>query len=99
MSFYDDDMDTFFSDFTVPALIGTAPGQVEIQVIFDESSEKYDSDAGGVISTVPSITCKSSDVLTVKKNDVIVINSKNWKIITPPKPDGTGITLFGLQEA
>jgi hypothetical protein len=98
MSFYDDDLDTFFSDYAVTALFGIAPDQVEIQVIFDESTEKFDSDAGGVISTVPAITCKTSDVLAVKKNDVVIVNSKNWKIITPAKPDGTGITIFGLQE-
>lgn len=99
MAFWEDDLDTFFTDFAVPALIGTISNQTEIQVIFDEPSEKYDSDAGGVISTGPEVKCKTSDVLSVKKNDVIVINSKNWKIVTPPKPDGSGITVFGLQEA
>lgn len=102
MAFYDeDDLDVFFDtdDFGITALIGTAPNQVEIAVIFNEGTEKYNPSAGGVISTAPEIMCKTSDALSMKKNDVITIGSKNWKIVTPPKPDGTGVATFGLQEA
>lgn len=98
MAFYDeDDLDVFFDtdDFAVSATSGT----LTFPVLFDNESEIYDSYTGQVVTTSPVMRCKTSDIATLKKGDTVTIGGVSYKIITPPKPDGTGITLFGLQEA
>ena len=99
MAFFEDDLDVFFDEFSVNASTGSEETLREFPVIFDESSESYDSFSGKVITTGPGIKCKTSDTIGLKKGDVLSINGKSWKIATPLKPDGTGLTQFNLQES
>lgn len=96
MPFYEDDLDVFFDEdeFAVSMTVGTN----KYTVIFDEESEIYSSMAGDVVTAAPVIRMKTSDAAGVKKGDTVTINSVNYKVITPGKPDGTGITIFGLQK-
>lgn len=102
MSFYEDDMDTFFSDFTDDAefTAGANIGKV-IPVIFDEEAKDYSSPAGVVTATGPEIRVKTSDVAlyTIKKGDTLSINGKTWTITSPARIDGPGIKVFKLQGA
>jgi hypothetical protein len=98
--FYDTDIDIFFSDFGVDAILKS---QIEpektIKVIFTakgQALEILDSSIG-VETTKPIALCKSSDVETVAHNDIIEISGKEYYVISI-LPDGTGITTLGLSE-
>lgn len=97
MAFFDgDDLDVFFDtdEFVVSMTHGTAT----YTVIFDNEAELYDSMAGQVVTTTPTIRMKTTDAAAVHKGDTVAISGVNYKVITPAKPDGTGISMFGLQK-
>jgi len=98
--FYDADIDIFFSDFAVDAILKS---QIEpdkpIKVIFTakgQALEIFDNSIG-VETTKPVAICKSSDVEKVAHNNIIEISGKQYYVISI-LPDGTGTTTLGLSE-
>jgi len=100
MSFWEDDLDTFFSDFAVTALVGTV-SETPVQVLFDEDAKDYSSGAGVVTATGPQIKVKASDVeaYSIKKGDAVYVDGRNWTITSPARIHSTGIKIFKLQVA
>lgn len=69
-------------------------------IIYNESviSGIFDQLADGVIEgTIYSITFKTADVQTVKKNDTVIVRGKNYKVLTFDELDG--ITYAMLNKA
>jgi hypothetical protein len=68
-----------------------------INVIFNNEYILVDEGEVGVNSTIPVITCRTSDVSSVAMNDTFVIDSVTYKskII---RPDGTGVTEIQLEK-
>ena len=98
--FYDSDIDIFFSDFAVDAILKP---QIEpertIKVIFvlkEQALEIFDNNIG-IETTNPVALCKSSDVETIAHNDILEINGKEY-YVTSIVSDGTGTTTLGLSE-
>lgn len=81
-------IDSFFTDFAVPA---TIRGR-QVPVIFDE---QY-IDVLGAESGQPAATCESAMVEDVEQDDDMQVNGRTFRIIGV-QPDGTGVTVLRLQ--
>ncbi len=68
-----------------------------INVIFNNEYVLIDEGDVGVNSTLPVITCRTTDVSSVAIDDSFVISAVTYKakII---RPDGTGVTEIQLEE-
>ena len=76
--------------FAVSAVIGAAT----VPVIFDGA---YVS-AGGMESTGPQCTGKTSDLASAVQGTAITVNGQAYTV-TGNQPDGTGMTVLQLREA
>ena len=105
MSFKDQlnqDLDVFFNDseFTDAALLES--GAV-ISVYFDEKDDVvFDTglDTGldsDVSASVPSVTCKAGDVVSMNHSDVVVVNTKTYYVIDMDPPQN-GVRKLYLSE-
>ena len=101
MSFKDQlnqDLDVFFNDaeFTDTALLESGDA---ISVYFDEKDDVVfdtglDSD---VSASVPSVTCKASDVANMSHGDSLVVNSMTYYVIDMDPPQ-SGVRKLYLSE-
>ena len=91
-SFFDTDTHGTVVTYTPSGGSGTS-----INVIFNNEYLMIDEGETGVSSTLPVITCRTSDVSSVAIDDTFLIGSTTYKakII---RPDGTGVTEIQLQE-
>lgn len=86
--------------FATPAIIHFQDGsQRTVQVIYDEpyfnaQLGEYDAD-----SSQPRITGKASDLVKVRRGDVLNIDGKNYEALTSYQPDGTGMAMVSLAVA
>jgi len=99
MSFWDDDIDEFFLDFTVPVTVHSGEtGEYIFNAIFDEAQKIYDVDSGQIVSTNPQLTCKSVDIINkIDRNVTVEINSVTY-YVREIMDDGTGITVLTISE-
>lgn len=95
MSFFDTDIDIFFTDFAVDAKYIPFGGTAStIKVIFDNI---YQVIVDNVEGTHPAAFCKTANVSGIKHDDEMTINSTTYKIINI-QHDGTGMTTLLLAE-
>lgn len=94
-----EDLDLFFDDFAVAAVIHRASGgSVELPVIYDDAYlnaqiGEYEFDTQG-----HRALCRADRVVGVKPRDTIEISGRHFDILTHPQPDGTGLALLKLAE-
>ena len=94
------DLANFFdTDAHGPAVTYTPSGGsgTSINVIFNNEYVLVDDGETGVSSTLPVITCRTSDVPSIQMDDTFLISSVTYKakII---RPDGTGVTEIQLEQ-
>ena len=106
MSFWIDDIDSFFNDFSVdvtlvayPLSSGTtgATSNIRIKGIFDEAQKVTDIQTGQIVSARPQLTVKSSDVSSILRKSQIIVNSVTYYVLDI-LDDGTGITILDISE-
>ena len=91
-SFFDTDSHGSVATYTPSGGTGSS-----VNVIFNNEYVLVDEGDVGVNSTLPVITCKTSDVSSIAIDDSFVIDSVTYKakII---RPDGTGVTEIQLEK-
>ena len=47
-------------------------------------------------SSTPRLTCISTDVVDVKKHDVVIIDNIEYNVVLDPQPDGEGMSIVEL---
>ena len=101
MSFKDQlqqDLDVFFNDeeFTDKALLESGE---TISVYFDEKDDVvFDSGLDSDVSaSVPSVTCKANDVLSLVFGDSIIVNNMTYYVIDMD-PSQSGVRKLYLSE-
>jgi len=96
MPFTTSEIDCFFDPvLTVDAIYTPQGGQASsIKVLFDNDFKVIDLSTG-IESAAPAVTCKTSDVASVKHNDTLVISSVTY-YVSGIQQDGTGITILIL---
>ena len=67
-----------------------------INGILNNEFELVDVGETGVESSMPVLTCRTSDVSSVAQGDTFVIDSTTYKSVII-RPDGTGITEIVLE--
>ena len=68
-----------------------------INVIFNNEYLLIEEGETGVSSTLPVVTCRSSDVSGISIDDTFLISSTTYKAKVI-RPDGTGVTEIQLEE-
>ena len=83
--------------FAVPAIVRFQDGtRKTVNVIFDDAYFNaqlgdYDSD-----SSQPRITGKESDLVHVRRGDLVKVHGKTYEALTSYEPDGTGMAMVPL---
>jgi hypothetical protein len=95
MSFGEEDLDCFFSDFAEDALW---KGKT-IPVIFHNEYEAVSIFSMEIASAHPFVEVKTSDVEGLAIGDPITIRSTDYEVKDPPQEDGAGITILILTRA
>jgi len=87
------DLDIYFDDFGVDALIGMEP----VRVVFDDPSKQLTVFDGQICSSAPFCSMKSSDVLAnnVDNGTLISIGNDDYTV-TNVAPDGAGLSVVTL---
>ena len=88
MTFWEDDLDYFFNDFSVEA---TLAGGTKINVLFDLVPDEM----LGVENADIQITAKYSDVQAMDHDDTLMIKGVVYKLKTTPR-DQDGISILKL---
>ena len=94
------DLDSFFDTDSHGTSVTYTPAggsPSSINVIFNNEFNLVDVGEVGVESTIPVITCKTTDVASIEQGDDFTINSTNYKAVIV-RPDGTGVTEVQLEE-
>jgi len=98
MAFWLTDLDSFFGDFAIDAVLARQSGTVSVcRVIFDNNYLTLlgTVDFAGVASSEPGAVCKSSDVAGARHGDTLTVNGATYAVIGV-EPDGSGITILRL---
>ena len=94
-----DDLGEFFGDLDVQI---TWEGK-NLQAHFENFYEPMETNLGTVVeASLPKATCKTSDIIGLTQDDILVIPVDDVQIrykVIEVKPDGTGITTLILVEA
>jgi hypothetical protein len=91
------DLDIFFEDLGVPAIIGGK----SITVLFNSPSKALSSFDISVISTAPTCTVKSADVAAnaIDSGSIVAIGGVTYQVAGAPEHDGAGLAILTLTEA
>ena len=91
-----EDLTQFFDtdDFGVAA---TYNGSTTVNGIFDNGFSAIGSQPG-IEGSLPSFTCRASDVSGVVHGHTLVISGATYNIVGV-HPDGTGVVMLALSEA
>jgi hypothetical protein len=94
MAFWEDDLPIFFKDFAIDAeWMGKT-----IEAIFHNAYEAVTLFGSDIESKNPFIEVQDSDIQGIASGDTVTIDSVDYKVMGPPQPDGTGITLLMLSK-
>lgn len=87
-----EDLDIFLDDFGQEVVFN---GTLTVKAIFDNAF--YNTQLGDIdiSTTLPRLTCKSSDVETISSKNTVVVSGTTYKVIEL-QPDGTGMTIITL---
>lgn len=94
MTFWQDDLPIFFKDFGVDATWNSTTFKVLFHNAY-EAVTLFNLDIG---SKNVYVETKDSDVVGAKDGDPFTVNGVAYKVIGPPQPDGTGITVLELSK-
>jgi hypothetical protein len=97
MSYSENDIEVWFSDFADNAV----KGDFVFPVIFDELAKDFSSAAGVVAGSGPEILVKAKDAesFSLKRGDLLRIDKRDWTIVSNARIHSPGIKLFKLQAA
>lgn len=94
-----EDLDLFFDDFAVAAVISRANGEtLSLPVIYDDAYLNAQIGEYELDSQSHRALCRADRVVGVKPGDTIEIGGSHFDILTHPQPDGTGLALLKLAE-
>lgn len=94
----DGDFGVFFNpnDFAVPAVFHLPSGDITVNAIFKNPSERADVKSGGFIdSTKPSLLVSSVEASGIERRHTVTVQNKHWLVVFV-EPDGTGMTEIFL---
>lgn len=83
--------------FATPAIVRFQNGSRKtVSVIFDEpyfnaQLGEYDAD-----SSQPRITGKESDLVNIRRGDLVKVGATTYEALTSYQPDGTGMAMVSL---
>ncbi|MFV0576044.1 MAG: hypothetical protein ACK5NC_11620 [Vibrio sp.] len=66
--------------------------------IFDNPFSLREGHDGKVADTQTSVYIKDEDAVGVKMRSIVTIVDRKWAVISPPEPDGTGLTKLLLSK-
>ncbi|WP_153448737.1 head-tail joining protein [Vibrio algicola] len=92
------DMDVaLMAEFSIPIILHLPMGDVETKGVFDDPFSLSQVGSGGRISdSAPELSLRDEDALGIEARQLVTISGKQWLVVTPPEPDGTGITKLIL---
>lgn len=83
--------------FATPAVFTLADGSTRtVSVIFDDPM--LDAKLGEYIaeSSEPRVTGKETDLVGIRRYDVVTVAGRTFDVLTSARPDGTGMALVRL---
>lgn len=91
--FFDNDLQTFFTDFAEPCVINSNT----IEVLFDSQQVQYQEGFSTVVGYQPTITLKTADALAnnVEQGVTLTVRGKSYTV-SNIEEDGTGISTATL---
>lgn len=85
------------AEFAVPVLLYTDNGIRSVDGVFDDPASFSRVSGGGFVSdSDPTLSVKDKDATGLKIRDKLNVAGKDWIIVKPPAPDGTGMTKLTL---
>lgn len=92
------DMDVaLMAEFSIPIILHLPTGDVETKGVFDDPFSLSQVGSGGRISdSSPELSLCDEDALGIEARQLVTINGRQWLVVNPPEPDGTGITKLIL---
>lgn len=96
---FTEDLTEFFdtSDHATAVTYTPSGGSAtEINGIFDNNFMEIEDDIAGVESSIPMLTCRTSDVSSAAHGDTIINGAITYNIVGV-HPDGTGVTILMLE--
>ncbi|MDW2310625.1 head-tail joining protein [Vibrio sp. 1075] len=101
MSIWEDavaDMDSaLMAEFSVLVTIHFESGDVAVNGVFDNPASLSKVSGGGFVAdSEPELHLQDKDAQGIKTRHVVTIAGKQWMVLNPPEPDGTGMTKLTL---
>lgn len=94
-----EDLDAFLdvAEFAASICIRLqAGGTRQVSGIFDDPYLNADLGEYDMDTSRPRVTCKEADVVDVTRGDIVVIDGREYDVMTGPQSDGTGMALLDL---
>ncbi|EJG1697261.1 hypothetical protein CDB74_RS17600 [Vibrio parahaemolyticus] len=84
-------------EFSIPVTIHSNSGDRQVEGIFDNPASLSKVSGGGFVAdSEPELHLQDKDAQGISTRDVVTIAGKQWIVISPPEPDGTGMTKLTL---
>lgn len=84
--------------FAVTATVRYADGRQKALIgIFDEPYLDAELGEYRMDDAQPRFLCKSADVVDVKRGDVLMIDRRQFFVMSYPQQDGTGMSILALE--
>ena len=96
---FSENLNQFFEtdDFAVDAVINFGSNQTRnVKVIFETPSQSVEIYDTSIEADAPRLSCKTSDLVSVKGNDTVTVQTKTYTIERIGH-DGTGISFLYLK--
>jgi hypothetical protein len=85
------------AEFSIPVTIHLNAGDRQAKGIFDNPASLSKVSGGGFVAdSEPELYLQDKDAQGINARHIITIAGKKWMVISPPEPDGTGMTKLTL---
>lgn len=85
------------AEFSIPVTIHLETGDRQASGIFDNPASLSKISGGGFVAdSEPELHLQDKDAQGIKTRHVVTISGKQWMVLSPPEPDGTGMTKLTL---
>ncbi|MCR9549012.1 head-tail joining protein [Vibrio antiquarius] len=85
------------AEFSIPVIIHFSTGDRPVQGIFDNPASLSTVSGGGYIAdSEPELYLQDKDANGINHRHLVTVAGKQWLVVRPPEPDGTGMTKLTL---